>query len=161
MKLVPIKKIPHICRDVIPDPANIKTLINVFNNMEELCESYNGAGLAAPQVGIPLKMVVVRQGPFEYNWLLNGRYSGNGLLTSSTESCLSIKNQNGSLRKFIVQRFTQIQVDGIQLYKDIKKVSPYSNFYKELTGIEAIIYQHEIDHCSSILISQIGIEVRE
>ena len=44
------------CRDITPDYPNLKELIQ---NMFETMDHADGVGLAAPQIGLPIRVVVV------------------------------------------------------------------------------------------------------
>ena len=45
-----------VAEDITPDYPDLKVLIN---NMYETLDSSNGIGLAAPQIGLPIRLVVI------------------------------------------------------------------------------------------------------
>ena len=46
----------QVAEDITPDSTDLKVLIN---NMYETLDSSNGIGLAAPQIGLPIRLVVI------------------------------------------------------------------------------------------------------
>jgi len=93
-----------------------------------------GVGLAAPQIGIGIPMVValIDRAPVV---LINPKLTGHPdeRKVSIPEQCLSCPNE--SVR---IPRYEWIRVD----YDDLKGRRKWI----ELSGINAIIVQHEIDH---------------
>lgn len=100
---------------------------------------YNGLGLAAPQVGIPFRVFVMHDPDTNttedcFNPKILER---SGFLVQETEGCLSFPNL-----LLDIERNSNILVQ-------------YSNsegklFEKELTGRQARVFQHELDHVDGI-----------
>lgn len=103
----------------------------------------NGIALAAPQVGIPLRLIVSRDGNVSVNPVLRGHSE---TTKTAPEGCLSLPG-----RHFDVARYTKIQgaavVDG-----SVKEFT--------VDGALARVWQHELDHLDGILISDRWPETR-
>ena len=108
----------------------------------------NGAGLAAPQIGVNLQLVI-------YGFKQNQRYPDapavpetvliNPVLTPLSEhkeeqfeGCLSVPGLRGS-----VPRFTQLRYEGVDQYN--------LPIRREVDGFHARVVQHEVDHLLGIL----------
>jgi len=98
----------------------------------------DGVGLAAPQVGISQRAIIVqtKNGPEAF---INPKIISASIRESeSEEGCLSIPGVWG-----IVKRHTKIKVKALN--KNGEKV------LIKASGLEAVIFQHEIDHLDGIL----------
>lgn len=105
-----------------------------------------GVGLAAPQVGVPLRVVVVEYGqeededaPLKLYTLVNPeitRASEN--MVTGTEGCLSVPGYAGE-----VERIEEITVKGQNRFGRLVRI--------KAKGWLARIFQHEIDHLDGIL----------
>lgn len=127
----------------------LRTLVS---DMFETMEAANGAGLAAPQIGVPLRVVI-----FGYSdpTLRNPRYPDadpvpqtilvNPLLEPLSdetedgwEGCLSVPGLRG-----LVPRFTRLRYRGFDLEgRPIDRVAE---------SFHARVVQHEVDHLDGIL----------
>ena len=111
-------------------------LKEVVINMIHTMRSIRGVGLAAPQVGLPLRLAIalIDNVPVV---LINPKLTAHPdeRKVSIEESCLSCSNE--SVR---VPRYEWIFFD----YNDLKG----NRKWLELNGMNAIIVQHEIDHLS-------------
>jgi peptide deformylase len=95
----------------------------------------DGAGLAAPQVGIPQSFFVIEAGLMEHNFIINPTWepAEDSKSYMATEGCLSFPGL------FIeVERFDKIDVQ--YQYVDGKLYSA------TLDGFAAHVFQHESDH---------------
>lgn len=108
-------------------------------DMAETMESYgdkheSGVAVAAIQVGVPLRMTVVKNDEEGYTALINPeivKHSNDEL--EETEGCMSVPKKYGS-----VKRYKKIKVRGLNL--DGKKIEIKAE------GFKARVLQHEIDH---------------
>ena len=108
----------------------------------------NGAGLAAPQIGVNLQLVI-------YGFKQNARYPEapevpetvliNPVLTALSqeqeeafEGCLSVPGLRGS-----VPRFTQLRYEGVDQFGH--------KIRRDVDGFHARVVQHEVDHLLGIL----------
>jgi len=167
MRLVEVNEIPSMAevKDVSTD--NLVEIFKIAKEMEALCLKENGIGLSAVQVGIPLKLFVVRidnKHKFGNNGFfcfcnMDYRPFAEGVIIS-LEGCLSIRSPSGQLRHFQVPRYREIVLNGYRLDYDGTdlKLQNLDNFRLSLED-QSIVFQHEIDHQNGILISDIGKEV--
>ncbi len=73
-------------------------LFSLLDDMRETVRAENGAGLAAPQIGVPVRAVVidVEEGYFE---LVNPRIVYEKGEQTGPEGCLSVKGKQGEVRR--------------------------------------------------------------
>ena len=116
---------------------------SVLNDMLETMYDANGVGLAAPQVGLLQRMVVIdisakdeKKRPLKMVnpkivWASEEKESG-------SEGCLSIPNQFAP-----VERSTEVHVEFLDENGTAKKL--------EAKGFLAVAIQHELDHLDGII----------
>jgi peptide deformylase len=156
MKIVPISEIPT---ETIAVPLdNLLDLYSKAQQMEILCVSNRGVGLAAVQVGIPWKFFIYCDEDNKFHYMIDCEYSPVGDDRHvSIEGCLSIKTNSGGMRHFKVMRYNSINVVGKELL--INDKLEVVDFQKTINkSLECAIFQHEIDHHNNMLISSIGEE---
>lgn len=120
-----------------------KEIKDLIREMKETMYASDGIGLAAPQVGVNQKVIVVDVTPHQPDQkpfaLINPEIvSGEGEV-DSTEGCLSVP---GFLET--IKRKEKVTVRGID--EEGKEVEI------EATGMLAICLQHEIDHLNGMTI---------
>ena len=125
-------------------PAMEALIADMFDTMHHA----NGAGLAAPQIGVNLQLVI-------FGFKDNGRYPDappvpqtvliNPVLTplsdekeEAFEGCLSVPGLRGSL-----PRFTRLRYEGVDQHGN--------RIEREVDGFHARVVQHEVDHLLGIL----------
>src|SRR5664279_4563340 len=117
-------------------------------DMRDTMLAANGAGLAAPQIGVPLRVVIfgVERSerypdaePVPYTELVNPVLTPLGPETEDGwEGCLSVPGFRG-----VVPRWTQLRYTGFDpLGREIRR---------ECSGFHARVVQHECDHLDGIL----------
>lgn len=144
---------PRLLRVAKPVEAfDIPELHTLIRDMEDTMAHLNGAGLAAPQIGVDLRVVIF--GSFS-STRANPRYPDaeevpytvliNPLLEplasdeeDGWEGCLSVPGMRG-----VVPRFTRLRYSGFDPYG--KKIE------REVGGFHARVVQHECDHLDGIL----------
>lgn len=139
MAILEIKKagdkiLKEICKPVEKIDRNIRKLLD---DMAETMYKANGVGLAAPQVGIPLRIVVIDVGDGLIE-LINPviiKFEGR---ERDTEGCLSIPNMYGE-----VERYSKVVVEALNRRGKKQRLSG--------EGLLARAFQHEIDHLDGIL----------
>ena len=130
-----------VAEDITPDYPKLKELIN---NMYETLDSSNGIGLAAPQIGLPIRLVVIdldvlSEDMPEYKGFRHAFINAHILerdeenTDSSEEGCLSIPGINEK-----VVRPTRIHVT----YMD----EDFNEHDEWIEGYLARVMQHEFDH---------------
>jgi peptide deformylase len=129
--------------------AELRTLVaDMFDTMH----AANGAGLAAPQIGVPLRVVIFGYADPE---MRNPRYPDSdpvpqtilvnpelepmpGGLEEGWEGCLSVPGLRGVVERHASLRYRGFDLDG----RPIERVA---------TGFHARVVQHECDHLDGIL----------
>lgn len=157
LSLVSLENIPK-ANDVLTD--DLIGIFRIFAQLEYNCTAENGIGLSAVQLGIPMKMfVVVRDQKYEY--YLNCEYEGRGDKGKSIEGCLSLKDKNGDIRRFEVERYPSITIKGQQLHISDSLSLQLEDINRIENGLFAVVFQHEIDYFSGRekMIDNIGKEI--
>jgi len=126
-------------------------LAALVSDMDETMRSLSGAGIAAPQIGVSLRVVI-------FELLENPRYPHvspvpytvlvNPVLTplddeqeEGWEGCLSVPGMRG-----LVPRFRRLRYQGFDLHG-----TPID---RTVEGFHARVVQHEVDHLDGILYPQ-------
>ena len=154
MSVLPIVEIGHPvlrerARELTPTElasARVQTLIE---DMIETRRAANGAGLAAPQVGEPLRIAIaeVEPGNPRYPYkppialcvFVNPTIEPlDDEVVSLNEGCLSVPDLRGELERHVNVRVTYLDRDGIER-SEIRR------------GLTAGTFQHEVDHLDGIL----------
>lgn len=119
----------------------------LIDDMVETMRQAPGVGLAAPQVGVPLRVIVVEysendeveDAPLKLYTVINPEFSRISRDTVlGTEGCLSIPGVLGD-----VERFEALTVKGLN-----RRGQPMTIKTK---GWLARIFQHEVDHLDGVL----------
>ena len=143
-----------VATDISPDYPNLNTLIA---NMYDTMNYAYGVGLAAPQIGLPIRLFVVDTAPFaddddltedERTFLSNFKKTFiNAKITEETgdkwlfnEGCLSIPGVRED-----VSRQKQITIEFVDEQFTPQRLT--------LTGLAARVVQHEYDHIEGILLT--------
>lgn len=160
MEIVPIDKIPTEGEIVETPTDDLLKLYKTCQEMTDLCRKSNGIGLAAPQVGIPWRLFVMKNADENWEFLVNCEYTPIGDEKAvSIEGCLSLRRE-GKLRTFRVERWKKVLLEGKILQDNSKgKLELLDLSYETYPNIYNVIYQHETDHTRSMLISDIGEEI--
>ena len=123
-------------------------LHSLINDLRDTMTALNGAGLAAPQIGVSLQVVIFSVGN-------NPRYPDaeavpetvliNPQLTAldeaqdeAWEGCLSVPGMRG-----LVPRYTHLRYQGFDQYGNA--------IDRTVTGFHARVVQHEVDHLWGVL----------
>jgi peptide deformylase len=136
------------CRPVTdPGAPAIRQLVQ---DMFETMEDAPGAGLAAPQVHVPLRLFVFQVLPSRSTGAPDDRVVGNTVVINPVvepvgeamqmrwEGCLSIPGLRAAVPRFMRIRYSGVDCDG----------QPVS---AEVEGFHAGVVQHEYDHLDGIL----------
>ena len=130
------------------DQLSTPELEELLQDMQDTMAALNGAGLAAPQIGVSLQVVIfgVEHSPrypdaesVPFTVLINP------VLTPLTErmeedweGCLSIPGMRG-----LVPRYTRLRYQGVD--------AAGASIDRTVTGFHARVVQHECDHLNGIL----------
>jgi peptide deformylase len=113
--------------------------------MEDAMDRANGVGLAAPQVGVSERLVIVKtKDPIVLINPIITYMEGEEL---GEEGCLSIPNVIGE-----VTRASKVRVKGLDITGEEVEL--------EATDLSARAFQHEIDHLDGILFVDRAISIR-
>lgn len=123
------------CREVTEFDEHLATLLD---DMKETMLSADGVGLAAPQVGIIKRVVVLSQDHETFYELINPVITKRKGSQVNMEACLSVPHKHGD-----VERPQSIVVDAFDRHGE-KQV------YR-IKGFLTVIFCHEIDHLDGIL----------
>lgn len=126
-----LRRIAHPVKEV---NDNIKKLLN---NMAETMYHAKGVGLAAPQVGISKRVIVVDIGEGLFK-LVNPEIVASSGIQDGAEGCLSLPDVVGN-----VKRSERVTVKALDENGDEVTI--------EATGYLARAFQHEIDHLNGII----------
>ena len=140
MAIIPIRVVPEpILRQKSRRVKTIDSSVQrLIGNMIETMHSASGVGLAAPQVGVPLRVIVIGLPEEENIVLINPeivRRSGERLVN---EGCLSVPGYFGEIK-----RAQSVRVKGRNLSgKEIRI---------KAEELMAQALEHEIDHLNGVL----------
>lgn len=118
-------------------PKITPNIIKLLDNMAQTLYSAKGVGLAAPQVGVSKRVVVVDAGNGLIE-LINPEFLSFSGKETETEACLSIPGLMGD-----VTRAASVRVKFLDRYGQEQVV--------KARGLLARAFQHEIDHLDGIL----------
>lgn len=121
-------------------------VIRLLDNMRDTLYAFDGVGLAAPQIGVSKRIIVVDTGDNLIELINPEIISREGEQTGS-EGCLSIPGTVG-----LVKRSNQVTVKGLN--REGKEV-----FY-EGEKLLARALQHEIDHLDGVLFIDRASDIR-
>ena len=121
----------------------------LIDDLIETKRAANGAGIAAPQVGEPLRIALAEvepdnprypyKPPIPLTVFVNPRLEPLDDETATiNEGCLSIPNLRGELERYVNVRVTYLDRDGVER-SDVRR------------GLTAGTFQHEVDHLDGIL----------
>jgi peptide deformylase len=123
-------------------------LDELLADMRDTMQALDGAGIAAPQIGVPLQVIIFGithnlrypdAEPVPQTVLINPRIE---LLGDETEDgwegCLSVPGMRG-----LVPRFTRLRYTGFDENAQV--------IDRVVTGFHARVVQHEVDHLNGVL----------
>lgn len=139
------------------DGSNPSHLVQIFKQMENICTENKGIGLAGVQVGVDLNIFIIKEKD-RYNWYVNTTYTPHfkSKRVKSVEGCLSIKNDADELVFYELNRYDIVNVVGTKM-NEMGELESVNMILNQET--QSFAFQHEIDHLTGILISQLGKKV--
>jgi peptide deformylase len=134
----------RIAPPVAPVDFGTPALYRLVDDMFETMEAANGAGLAAPQIGVDLQLVIFGSGEFNPRYpeapvvprtvLLNPVIEPLGVEEEEGwEGCLSVPGLRGVVPRFHRIRYTGVDPEGNAIDRTVE-------------GFHARVVQHECDH---------------
>ncbi|MDP4109943.1 MAG: peptide deformylase [Bacillota bacterium] len=118
-----------------------KKLHMLLDDMRDTLKSAPGVGLAAPQIGILRRVVVLETTDGEFIELINPKIISSSGEAEEIEGCLSIPNVWG-----IVKRPDHVVVRAQDRFG--------KEFEKQGEGYNARIYCHELEHLDGVLFTE-------
>jgi peptide deformylase len=115
-----------------------KDLQDLINKMIEIMRDNSGIGLAAPQIGESLKLIVIEYEDKIYVMANPEIVQSSKEVDINTEGCLSIPDIAS-----VVERSISVTIKGKNRYGKPIKV--------EAEGWLARVFQHEVDHINGVL----------
>jgi peptide deformylase len=110
------------------------SITDIVKDMIDTMEEEGGVGLAAPQIGITKRIIIVRYGDKIETFINPEVEVIDDNIIESDEGCLSIY----SIQGFTVNRYRKVKVRAINIKGKPVEVTA--------EGLLARIFQHEIDH---------------
>ena len=121
----------------------------LIDDMIETMHEAPGIGLAAPQVGIGKRIIVVHigedDGPYVVVNPVLDNFEGEAI---ATEGCLSIPGIVGDVTRALKCTVTGVDRNG-------------RKFRLDADGLVARCFQHEVDHLDGVLITDKAVNIRE
>ena len=147
-----IREIVQVGNPVLREKCNPvekfdEELFTLLDDMKETLRKAEGAGLAAPQVGVPIRAVVVdvEEGYFEF---INPIYVWQKGEQVGAEGCLSVRGKAGTVRR----------PDKVKIIFRDRKGDKYSLVAR---GFFARAICHELDHLDGVLYTDKAKNVRD
>ncbi|MGH8299085.1 MAG: peptide deformylase [Steroidobacteraceae bacterium] len=123
-------------------------LTALVEDMNDTVRALNGAGLAAPQIGVGLRVVIFEvtsnprypdASPIPHTVLVNPELTALGdEQEEDWEGCLSVPGLRGLVPRFRKLRYRGFDLEG-------------TPFERTVEGFHARVVQHEVDHLDGIL----------
>ncbi len=146
IRLFPDSVLSTPCHSVKDFGPSLESLIH---DLHETMRASPGVGLAAPQIGVALRVSVIDVARVIKNKKIESSYSGPIALVNPTlvkgrgtqrprEGCLSVPDLLGN-----VERYQEVDVTYQNSNADYQKITVF--------GFEALAFQHEIDHLNGTL----------
>jgi peptide deformylase len=133
------------CMTVTKFNSNLHKLLD---DMADTMFDAGGVGLAAPQVGILKRVIVIHSGEedAELIEMVNPEIVEKSGSQLGPEGCLSIPGMSGE-----VKRYNKLHLKGQTRHGDV--------FEMDATDFLARIFQHEIDHLNGILFTDVATKI--
>jgi peptide deformylase len=119
-------------------PAIDRSIERLIDDMVETMQQAGGVGLAAPQVGVSLRVIVLQMPGEEPTALINPEIVERAGEQDVTEGCLSVPGYYGHIR-----RPDELVVKGKDRWGKASRI--------RATGLMAEALEHEIDHLNGML----------
>jgi len=154
MAVRPVLKMGHpLLRQVAVPVSTLGTseLAALVADLDETMRALNGAGIAAPQIGVGLRVVIFELrdnpryphiAPVPYTVLVNPVLTPLGEeREEGWEGCLSVPGLRGLVPRYRRLRYHGFAPDGTVIDREVE-------------GFHARVVQHEVDHLDGVLFPQ-------
>lgn len=146
----------QIAAEVTPVPSAV--LDRLLADMLATMKALNGAGLAAPQIGVSLRVVVFggfkslrypESADIPFTQLINPKITPLSTeMVVGWEGCLSVPGLRGRVSRHRHIRYTGVDAQGLRIDRSV------SDFH-------ARVVQHECDHLDGILFPQRLVDIKD
>lgn len=134
----PNKELRVVSTPVAANQVTSKEILGLIEDLKVTMKKENGIGIAAPQVGVHERVIIVDMKGKPTAFINPELTEKSFKLVDSEEGCLSVPGKWG-----IVKRHRSVKV------KALDTQGNEVNF--KAVGLQAVIFQHEIDHLDGIL----------
>lgn len=140
MAVLPIRHFPDpvLRRKAKRVPSIDSSIQRLIDDMMETMQQANGAGLAAPQVGVSLRVMVLQMPDAEPLAIINPEVVRRTREREVTEGCLSVPGYAGKIK-----RSASVTVKGWDRWGKAIRI--------KATNLLAQALEHELDHLNGIL----------
>jgi len=119
-------------------PTIDHSILQLINDMIETLQQANGVGLAAPQVGIPLRIIVLQMPGEKPIAIINPEVVKRTGELEVSEACFSVPGYTGEIKRSV-----SVMVKGRDQQGKTLRL--------KATGLMAQALEHELDHLNGIL----------
>jgi peptide deformylase len=154
MAVRPVLKMGHPLLRAVAAPVgefDAVQMRELLTDMEDTMRAMNGAGIAAPQIGVSLRVVIFelrenprypQVAPIPFTVLINPMLDPLGTeMEEGWEGCLSVPGLRG-----VVPRYRRLHYSGLDAQGQF--------FERTVEGFHARVVQHEVDHLDGVLFPQ-------
>ncbi|MDR0770454.1 MAG: peptide deformylase [Burkholderiales bacterium] len=141
-------RLQQVAREVEPEMFNTPELDALLQDMRETMRAQSGVGIAAPQIGVPLRVLVFgaeqserypEAPPIPYTELINPVLTPlDETMEEAWEGCLSLPGLLGIVPRYTRMRYAGFDPQGRYVVRDVE-------------GFHARVVQHECDHLDGVL----------
>jgi len=114
------------------------SLKKLADDMLETMRKASGVGLAAPQIGVPLRVIVIEAPGVETIIMANPEIANSWGEHTVTEGCLSYPGYRGDTKRAVAVAVKGFDLEG-------------NKIRMRCEGLLSTAFQHEIDHLNGIL----------
>ncbi len=144
----PNKELRKISETISDEVLQSKEMQKLIDDMFETMKKENGVGIAAPQVGEHVRVIIAETGEGPEAFINPKIISTSDRMVESEEGCLSVPGVYG-----LVKRHSTVKVKAKNRFGETVRL--------KAGGLLSIIFQHEIDHLNGILFIDKAYEIIE
>jgi peptide deformylase len=119
-------------------PSIDGSIQQLIDDMVETMRQADGVGLAAPQVGVPLRVIVLQLPEEEIMVIINPEIVKSDGEREVTEGCLSVPGYAGEIKRSV-----SVTIKGLNRQGKAIRI--------KATGLMAQALEHELDHLDGVL----------
>lgn len=119
-------------------PSIDGSIQQLIDDMVETMRQADGIGLAAPQVGVPLRVIVLQMPEEELMAIINPEVVKRAGEREVTEGCLSVPGYAGEIKRSV-----SVTIKGLNRQGKAVRI--------KATGLMAQALEHELDHLDGVL----------